>query len=335
MSENSLKGLIHMTYSFGIEKEDANLLNQIDIDFEQIMEEANIPMEAFTDSKFNLTEQQYLDAMAVIDRHIDMKSVLLYNNVENRTVFNPSLFAGLCAQNGIMCLERMTKYNRLNGPIHMTLTRNDDEAVIRIQYKNGTELPRFALVSQHISLVSAIRKGSGKSHIKPRRITTSHDYPREVAEFVGTRAANGHVNEIVFSMKDLLIPFITTNNNMWKYMEAELNKRMEELEIDERFSARVRKILFEIIPSGISDADHVAKTMGLSRRSLQRKLSEEGTTFLEQLNYTREMMVRNYLKMDMTLDEIAFLVNYSDAKSLSRAFKIWSGMSVTDYKKQL
>lgn len=73
----------------------------------------------------------------------------------------------------------------------------------------------------------------------------------------------------------------------------------------------------------------------MSKRTLQRRLKEEDTTFNEQLNHVRELMVRNYLKMNMNLDEIAFLVNYSDAKSLSRAFKVWTGMSVTDYRSEL
>lgn len=73
----------------------------------------------------------------------------------------------------------------------------------------------------------------------------------------------------------------------------------------------------------------------MSKRTLQRRLNDEGTSYNEQLNHTRELLVRNYLKTEMTLDEIAFLVNYLDAKSLSRAFKTWTGMSVTQYRKEV
>ena len=122
---------------------------------------------------------------------------------------------------------------------------------------------------------------------------------------------------------------------MWDYLESELNQRLREIEVDQSFSATVRKTLFELLPAGISDADKVSRELGVSKRTLQRRLKDEDTSFNEQLNHTRELMVRSYLKMDMTLDEIAFLINYSDAKSLSRAFRVWTGMSITDYRSEM
>lgn len=330
----SEKGLRKMMYSFGVEKEDMRILEEIGLNIEQILKEANIPYRVFNDSKFTLSEQQYLDILSVIDRHVDIDSILLFNDVENRTIFDPAIFAGLCGENGYRCIKRLSKYNKLKGPIVFDLVETEEELIIHIQFKDGKDLPAFALLSQHVTLTSILRKGTGRSEIRPSKLCSAFDYSPKIDTYFGTKSEKKQFNKIVFNKNDLAIPFITNNNNMWSYLEIELNKRIEELQMDESYSAKVRKVLFEIIPSGISDTEYISKELGVSRRTLQRKLKEEGTTYIEQLNHTREMLVRNYLKMDMTLDEIAFLVNYSDAKSLSRAFQVWSGMSVTAYRKQ-
>ena len=121
---------------------------------------------------------------------------------------------------------------------------------------------------------------------------------------------------------------------MWEYLEPELQKRIKEMEVD-RVSAKVRSILFEIIPSGDFTIERVAKNLNLSVRTLQRKLSEEKTTFLKQLNHIRELLSRSYLKDKyMSNDDIAFLIGYSDTNSFVRAFKVWTGMTITEYRKK-
>lgn len=329
------KGLLMMMYSFGVENEDMKILNDLNLNIEQILKEANVPYRVFEDSKFNLTEDQYISILDVISKHVKIESVLIYNDVENRTVFDPSVFAGLCAENGLECINRFVKYNRLNGPLVFEVTEDGEQLEVSVKYKNGGEMPGFALLSQQVTLISMIRKGSGISSLKPIQVLSPYGYSVEVNEYFGITTEKNVDNKITFSFDDLKIPFVTSNNNMWQFMKEELNKRIEELETDDSYAARVRKVLLDVIPSGISDADYVSKELGVSRRTLQRKLKDESTTFLEQLNHTRELMVRNYLQMNMTLDEIAFWVNYSDSKALSRAFKIWSGMSVTEYRKTL
>ena len=67
---------------------------------------------------------------------------------------------------------------------------------------------------------------------------------------------------------------------------------------------------------------------------MQRKLSEEGTTFQKQLNNTREIMALHYVKnTDMSTNDIAYLLGYAELNSFLRAFSIWTGKSLTDFKR--
>jgi len=134
--------------------------------------------------------------------------------------------------------------------------------------------------------------------------------------------------------KDMELPFITFSEAMWDYFEPEMNRRLSDLEIDDSFSARVRAALTELLPTGICEIEEVASDLGLSKRTLQRKLSEEHTTFQKQLNNTREILALHYIKnTDMTTNDIAFLLGYAELNSFLRAFVVWTGKNVSEFRK--
>ena len=105
--------------------------------------------------------------------------------------------------------------------------------------------------------------------------------------------------------------------------------------VDDSMAARVRSALVELLPAGKTTVDDVASKLCMSRRTLQRKLTDEQTTFQQQLNATRLLLAKNYLKnSERTSDDIAFLLGYEDTTSFLRAFNVWTGMSITEYKKR-
>lgn len=98
----------------------------------------------------------------------------------------------------------------------------------------------------------------------------------------------------------------------------------------------MRSSLIELLPIGYSSIEEVSAKLGISKRTLQRKLYDEKTTFQKQLNHTRELLAKNYIKnTDMISDDIAFLLGYQDLNSFLRAFQTWTGMTITEYKKSL
>lgn len=142
-------------------------------------------------------------------------------------------------------------------------------------------------------------------------------------------------SSLVFARADPKLPFVSRNEAMWQYFEPELRHRLEEMELDDSTAARVRSILVELLPAGKTAAEDVACRLFLSKRTLQRKLAEEKTTFQSQLNSTRMLLAKNYLRnSDRTCEEIAFLLGYEDTSSFLRAFVKWTGKSVTEYKRE-
>ncbi len=81
---------------------------------------------------------------------------------------------------------------------------------------------------------------------------------------------------------------------------------------------------------GIED---VARELGLSSRTLQRRLAEDSTTFQQLLQEARRELARHYLlHSSLELNETAYLLGYEDAHSFFRAFHDWEGSTPGDWR---
>ncbi|MCI1305198.1 MAG: hypothetical protein LKG40_03135 [Lachnospiraceae bacterium] len=155
----------------------------------------------------------------------------------------------------------------------------DSESVELVPGEDSLELPSFLLQSEFAFLIGMIRRATHEE-ISPVRIRMKNP-PEEDAfsGFAGATPEKADVNAITFARKDLQEPFISFNDAMWSYFEPELAKRLSDLDVDDSISARVRSALTELLPGGAGTVEDVAEKLGLSRRTLQRKLAEEKTTF--------------------------------------------------------
>ena len=70
----------------------------------------------------------------------------------------------------------------------------------------------------------------------------------------------------------------------------------------------------------------VAKKLGMSERTLSRRLAEEGVTFMEVVQQLKATLARYYLEEEtMPMSEIAWLLGFEEASSFSHACKRWTG----------
>ena len=99
---------------------------------------------------------------------------------------------------------------------------------------------------------------------------------------------------------------------------------------------RARRELARQLPEQGADLELLAHSLQLSARTLQRRLREAGLSFSELLDETRQQLVLHYLRDPaLELAEIAFLVGFSEAGSLARAFRRWTGQSPGAYRQSL
>ena len=323
---------------FILDKKYSDVLEKLGLNTQEVLKKAQLPQDLFNRKSPVMTIEEYIRFMESIKELSKDDSIpIKMGTIENLETFSPPIFAAYCSKNALTCMKRISKYKKLIGPLEFIVNENKDNVTMEMSFSNNkSELPEFLVGTEMVFLITLIRSATNE-HIVPIEVMTKYNLDNDDYEkFFGVRPKIGTRNILTISKKDALIPFISENENMWEYFEPELKRRLSELDIEDTYSARVRSSLIELLPAGEGSIDNVASKLGLSKRTLQRKLKEEDTTFQKQLNHTRELLARHYLRNpDMTSDDIAYLLGYQDLNSFIRAFNIWTGMTISEYKRGL
>ena len=140
----------------------------------------------------------------------------------------------------------------------------------------------------------------------------------------------------MFSAFDARRPFLTRNDEMWETFQPGLRRRAAEAGDYRSVRAEVEEALFVLLPSGRAAMRDVASELGIGERTLQRRLADEGTSWLDVLNGTRERLARHYLaSTDLNATEISFLLGFADPNSLFRAFHRWTGTTPESWRAEV
>jgi AraC-like DNA-binding protein len=114
-------------------------------------------------------------------------------------------------------------------------------------------------------------------------------------------------------------------------LSAFLLARLEELrdqQTERTLAAQVRDAVTDALCDGVPSRDRIARRLGMSERTLHRRLADEGLTYRWLVNEARRGVAEALLAVpDHTLAEVAFLTGFSDQSAFSRAFKRWSGQT--------
>lgn len=96
---------------------------------------------------------------------------------------------------------------------------------------------------------------------------------------------------------------------------------------------RVKSVLKRSLASGRPEVAHVARDLGMSERTLQRRITGEATTFRVLLSDARRELSQQLLADPaIHIDEVTYLLGYQDTTSFYRAFKDWAGVSPGEWR---
>jgi len=111
---------------------------------------------------------------------------------------------------------------------------------------------------------------------------------------------------------------------------------LESLGSEGSFSDRVRRAAWVNLSEGTPTLRDTARTLGVSARTLQRRLSNEHTTFAQLVDSLRHDMAHRLLQdRSHAIYEVAFLLGYSDTSTFHRAFRRWHGMTPSAFRRSL
>lgn len=241
--------------------------------------------------------------------------------------FHPLLFASLSSSSFRVAARRISHYKRLIGPLALQLEERPETMGLEMRFQTP-EVPPVSLAAFEMMFLVQLARMGTRSRVCAVEFELPSDYEHAsvIEAFVGVRPRVGSRIAVTLTTADVDRPFLTENASMWEMFEPTLRKRLSDLETSATTAARVRAVLLEALPAGESSMEQVARTLATSKRTLQRRLRHEETTFQEILNETRESLARHYLRQTtLSGAEISYLLGFEDPNSFFRAFDHWTG----------
>lgn len=211
------------------------------------------------------------------------------------------------------------------------IEKNGDLCIAPRWLSAESETPASLEIAEIAFFIKLARLAT-RENITAKKLTLS-DVPtapaaRAYEKFFGSPIQKGHKASISFSSADGLKPFLTKNSGMWSVFEPDLRRRLSELDNLATTCEQVQSILLELIPSNNAQVETVASRLGISKRTLQRRLDEEGKNFRSIVAAVREKLAMHYLNnTNLSSGEIAFLLGFEDPNSFFRAFHGWTGLT--------
>jgi AraC-like DNA-binding protein len=136
---------------------------------------------------------------------------------------------------------------------------------------------------------------------------------------------SAEVSQMVLPASALALPLASSDPALLSILTRAANDLLARAPIDPPLVAQVRRALHDTLRSGEASIDVIAQRLGLTSRSLQRRLRDEGTAFADLREIVRRELAERYLDAGLTIAEISFLLGFSEPSAFFRAFKRWTG----------
>lgn len=258
---------------------------------------------------------------------------LVLGHAASEPVFRPELMAAYASDGMPRAMHRLAAFAPLRGPLRLQVHELAGGLEVTVEADTDLELPTECVAAELVFLVSLARRAMRRpartmavEMVRPPR----HD---GYARFFGHAIHAGPFNRVVFPPDEVRRPFMSPDPALFAGFAPDLRLRLDELSPEATLSERVRVVLMEALPAGQPDIATVARRLGTSPRTLQRKLGAEGQSFQGLLRSLRARLSRHYLETTRhSSGEIALLLGYDDPNSFTRAFHDWTGTTPEAYR---
>jgi AraC-like DNA-binding protein len=236
--------------------------------------------------------------------------------------------------------ERLERYLFILSDA-LTLRQSEENGSYRVSFEfQGADrpVPRQRMDFILATVTSFCRWVAGRE-VNPVAVAISYPSPPYRAlygEVFGCPVTfDAPQSSLVFALSELRKPLPTSNPTLAALHERYAGEYLEQFDRG-KTTYRVREVIIRRLPDGEPRRDQVAKELCMSERTLQRRLEQEASSFLQLLNDTRRELAEKYLsRLQLSLAEAAYLLGFSDQSSFFRACRRWFGLPPGEYRRHL
>ena len=237
--------------------------------------------------------------------------------------------------------ERYGRTHMTHGRIAIERTGDEAELVYDVGLADR-ELCRQLAEGSALVGMKLIRHLIGPEW-RVRRVRFGHARPRDTTEHArllgpSVRFGETTMAALVFDAADLERPVPNADRSLLPIVERHLDELLAaaDASVDTDWLTAVRNAIAETVCDGAPTIQTIAKRLGLSVRTLQRRLGDQGVVFKTLVGEIRRDLALKYLAHGTTdLTEIAFLLGYSELSAFDRAFRRWTGRTPLAERRRL
>ena len=226
-------------------------------------------------------------------------------------------------------LKAFEYYPLINKGFTLDLTERGNNYHVELHNPDDPGLVPFQYVDFVLGCVlTRVRYASG-FEFSPKEVHLSCNEPKDSLRysrfFRSPVSFNRTINQIIFDRESLRSSLTNSDPVLCEMLDNYAGRLVNRLSVESDLLTELSKIIRKNLRSGEGNLSSSARELGMSSRSLQRKLQTRGISYRELLTRIRfELAERLIAANNHSLEEIAFMTGYSEKSSFCRAYKNWN-----------
>ena len=227
-------------------------------------------------------------------------------------------------------LERLARYLHLwTNTVRCEITRDRRGARVALHRDGPRDLARRSANESAVAEMTHALRSIAADAIGPERAHFAHDAPSSLDEhrrFFGCPLQFGSTFDgIQLSPRALATPLALADAGLSRYLLDRLEAAAATEPTCPSLQHSLRRAIGDMLPEGRPTAARVAKHLGISPRTLRRRLAAESLTLVAVIADIRRELADELLAAGKPIAEVAYLVGYSEPSAFHRAYKSWTG----------
>jgi len=235
--------------------------------------------------------------------------------------------------------RRAERYARVLTSVASYRAEEADEGVYVRLYRDGDrDRPGLRLSNEAtIASVAAISGEVSMAEFRPLAVYFRHDAPGSIVAHERHFGCPVHFgtdrDALLISQETADAPNRLGDPSIVSFFDIHLDEELAKLDDEASLLRRLKNRISRSLSQGVPTVSGLAQHLGMSGRTLQRRLSARGYSFQALVDESRRELAQRLLReTDYPLAEIAFLTGFSEQSAFNRAFKRWAGQTPRSYR---
>lgn len=234
--------------------------------------------------------------------------------------------------------ERAERYARVLTSVSTYEVEKAEEGAFMHLHRFGERRLGMRLSNEAtIASIASISREVSSKAFTPMAVYFKHSAPESIAGHEAYFGCPVHFESdrdaLLVSSKTLQTPNKLGDESISRFFETHLETEISKLEDEISLDRQVRIQVSQSLSEGVPMLSDVAKRLGMSGRTLQRRLSERGYSYQTLVDESRRQLAKRLLRQtDFSLVEVAFMTGFSEQSAFTRAFKRWAGQTPRSFR---